>query len=43
MREKMEMLRNLAESMLDELAEMEVLIEKAEISKAVDRGVPDSR
>lgn len=40
MREKIEMLKNLAESMLDELAEMEaLLIEETTISENVDRGL----
>lgn len=41
MREKIEILRNLAEAILDEIAEMEVLLEKAKISENVGGGVAD--
>jgi hypothetical protein len=40
MKEKIEMLRNLAEAMLDELAEMEALtVEEATLSEDVDCGI----
>lgn len=43
MEEKIEMMRGLAEAMLDELAEMEaLLIEKAKISETVGGGVGDN-
>lgn len=43
MREKIEIMRNLAEAMLDELAEMEaLLIEKTALSENVDCGFVDS-
>lgn len=44
MKEKIEILRNLAEAIMDELAEMEVLIiETATLPENVDCSVVDSR